>query len=102
MSGSPMINGLSILFTVTTVAVFLYPVIKLTPSWLERRVNTRIVFHRRAFDAIGVAMERAHNDSAQFDRLASQREFHRASLMALAPGELAAETVVQQDINAAA
>ena len=101
MSGSPMINGLAVFFTITTVAVFLYPIIKLTPSWLERRVNRQIGFHRGAIAALGSAMAGTDNDHAHRARLAAQHDYHRAALMALAPDDAIAATT-WQDIDAAA
>ena len=50
MSGEPIINGLMIFFTLTTIAVIAYPIIKLLPSWLERRVYRTAAFHRDARD----------------------------------------------------
>jgi hypothetical protein len=78
-----MINGLMIFFSVTTVAVILYPIIKLTPSWLERRLDRKISFHRDALVALESALA-ATNDQAQSARLATQLDFHRAALASLA------------------
>jgi hypothetical protein len=87
MSGFPIISGLMVVFSITTVAVFLLPLVKLAPSWLERSLYKKVDFHRRAADAIGTAMARAHNDPVHLDRLAKQHAYHRASLHALAPNE---------------
>lgn len=102
MSASPLINGMMIVFSITTVAVFLYPIFKLTPSWLDRRLNRQIAFHRAAAVEIGTAMSRAHNDPEQFERLAAQHAYHRASLQALVPGEAVAEVPLIPAIEAAA
>lgn len=83
MTAATMINGLMIFFSVTTVAVFLYPIIKLTPSWLERRLNAKIRFHGEAIVVLEAALA-ATNDPAQTARLTSQRDFHRAALASLA------------------
>lgn len=102
MSGSPIITGLMVVFSITTVAVFLYPIIKLTPSWLERSLGKKVAFHRDAAVALGVAIERAHNDPEHRGRLQVQRDYHLASLTALVPGDAAIETPLRQDIDAAA
>jgi hypothetical protein len=83
MTAATMINGLMIFFSVTTVAVILYPLVKLTPSWLERRLNTKIKFHGDAIVALEAAIA-ASNDPAQSARLTAQRDFHRAALASLA------------------
>jgi hypothetical protein len=83
MTAATMINGLMIFFSVTTVAVILYPIIKLTPSWLERRLDRKIAFHRDAIVALEAALI-ATTDAAQTARLTEQRDFHRAALASLA------------------
>jgi hypothetical protein len=83
MTAATMINGLMIFFSVTTVAVFLYPIIKLTPSWLERRLNGKIKFHGDAIVALDAALATT-SDPAQGARLTAQRDFHRAALASLA------------------
>lgn len=85
MSGAPIINGLMIFFSLTTVAVIAYPLVKLLPSWLERRVYRNIAFHRDAVAALGVAIDRAGTDAEQQARLQRQHDYHRAALAALAP-----------------
>lgn len=102
MSGSALIDGMMIFFSVTTVAVLLYPLIRLTPSWLEASLGKKIAFHRAAAAALETAIERAHNDPAQRARLQAQHDYHRVSLATLAPGGRVAETEVPQRINAAA
>lgn len=82
-----MISGLAAFFTVTTIVVVLYPIIKLTPSWLERSLYRKIAFHRDAQAALETALSLAHNDPAQAARLKAQREYHLAALSTLAPGE---------------
>lgn len=100
MSGSPIITGLMVFFSVTTVVVVMYPIIKLTPSWLERSLARKIGFHRDAVGALGTAMARAHNDQAQLVRLTAQRDFHRDALQALVPGD-ARVPVVERVVDAA-
>lgn len=85
MTASPIINGLMIVFSISTVVVFLFPIIRLAPSWLERRLNKQIVFHSDAVEALAVAIERSHNDPAQRERLVQQHDYHRTALIALAP-----------------
>jgi hypothetical protein len=80
-----MINGLMIFFTLTSVAVLLYPIIKLLPSWLERRLNRKIEIHRASVAALDTAMAAPGLDPGQVMRLAAQRDWHRAALQALAP-----------------
>ena len=91
MSGSHIPNGLMIVFSITTLVVFLYPIIKLTPSALERSMARKVVMHRDALAGIGAAMERSHNDAEQFARLKVQHDFHRAALRALVPGDSQAQ-----------
>jgi hypothetical protein len=81
---SPIITGLTIFFSVTTVVVGLYPIVKLTPSWLERRLNRQIAFHHDALLALDAALALPGNDGTQASRLTEQRDFHRAALHALA------------------
>jgi hypothetical protein len=83
MTAATMINGLMIFFSVTTVAVILYPIVKLTPSWLERRLDRKIAFHRDALVALDAALA-ATTDPVQTARLTEQRDFHRAALASLA------------------
>jgi hypothetical protein len=86
MAGSLIITGLMGFFSVTTVAIIAYPIVRLTPSWLEGRLNRQIAFHRQAADALVHAMAQAPLDAAQQARLAAQLEFHRGALMDLVPG----------------
>lgn len=88
MSGLSSINGLTAFFAVTTAVVFLYPIVKLTPSWLERSLNKKIAFHRAAHVALSTAVAQAHNDPEHAARLAAQRDYHRSALQALVPHEL--------------
>lgn len=85
MSGSPLIDGMMVFFSVTTLVVVLYPVIKLTPSWLQRSLDRKIAFHRDALGALGTAITGAHNDPAHLARLTAQRDYHHAALQTLAP-----------------
>jgi hypothetical protein len=89
MSGLSSISGLTAFFAVTTTVVFLYPIVKLTPSWLERSLNKKIAVHRAAHAALSAAVNQSHNDPEQAARLAAQRDYHRSALQALAPHELA-------------
>lgn len=91
MSGSHIPNGLMIIFSITTIVVFLYPIIKLTPSWLERSMARKVIMHRDALAGIGAALERTDNDPEQIARLQVQHEFHRAALQALVPGDSQAQ-----------
>ena len=93
MGGSHIPNGLMVIFTITTVVVFLYPIIKLTPSWLERSMAKRIILHREALAAIGTAMEQSRGDAAQLARLQAQHDYHVVVLRGLVPGEAAAAVV---------
>lgn len=103
MSGFPAITGLMVVFSITTVAVFLYPIVKLTPSWLERSLNKKIVFHRAAAEALGAAMAGAHNDPAQLTRLTAQHDYHRAALQALVPDDVAdTRAATNHQVDAAA
>ena len=79
------ISMLSAFFSITTVIVLLYPIIRLAPSWLERRVYRQIAFHRAAVAALTTEIDRAHNDRPHHDRVQGQLDYHRAALAALAP-----------------
>ncbi|MFZ4687827.1 MAG: hypothetical protein ACOYLS_01185 [Polymorphobacter sp.] len=103
MTSSPYVNGLLLLFSLTTIAVFLYPIIKLTPSWLDRSMQKKIVLHRRAADALGLALAGAHNNPDHHARLTAQREYHLSALRTLVPAEFeAGEIRAVQKIDAAA
>jgi len=88
MAAATLINGLMIFFSLTTVAVIIYPLIKLTPSWLERRLDRKIGFHRDAIVALDAAIA-AGSDPVQTARLTEQRDFHRAALASLAVPQVA-------------
>lgn len=102
MSASPIITGLTILFSISTVTVFLFPIVRLAPSWLERPLNKKIVFHTAAIDALQEALARAHNGSAQHARLTAELEYHRAALLTLAPAQVAEATKVPRAFDSAA
>ncbi len=101
MQGSAIITGMTIFFSVTTIAVFLYPIIKLTPSWIERSLNKKLAFHRAAHTALGAAVAQAHNNPEQAARLAAQRDYHRSALQALVPHEVFEPTMESRKSNAA-
>lgn len=86
MSASPIISGLMLFFSATTVAVVAYPIIKLLPSWLERSVYRKISLHRDAITALDLAISRTA-DTDHRARLQAQVDFHRAALANLAPGD---------------
>jgi hypothetical protein len=86
MPVSSITNGLTIFFSITTSVVLLYPLIKLVPSWLERRASKKAAFHRAALVAIELAMAHSGQDAAKGDRLTEQREFHRRALRSLSTG----------------
>ncbi|WP_426166834.1 hypothetical protein [Sandarakinorhabdus sp. DWP1-3-1] len=94
------INGLTAFFAITTTIVFLYPIYRLTPSWLERSLNKKLVFHRAAYTALTAAAAQAHNDPVQAARLAAQRDYHRSALKALVPHEIV-EPEVERTADAA-
>lgn len=101
MAASPIITGMMVFFTATTVAVIAYPIIKLLPSWLERSVYRKIASHRDAIAALGIAIDRC-SDAAHRGRLAAQRDWHRAALAKLAPGDVTAVPATPARIDAAA
>jgi hypothetical protein len=84
MSGSSIANGLMIFFSLTTVGVVLYPLIKLTPSWLERRLGRKIDMHRASLVALDAALTVPGQDAVHVARLTAQRDWHRAALRSLA------------------
>lgn len=102
MSGFPVVNIMMLVFSITTAIVLLYPIVRLAPSWLERSVNRRIVFHRAAAEAIGAAMARSHNDPAHLARLTEQHAFHVGALAALAPQPETPGASAEDAIDAAA
>ncbi len=81
----PEISALALFFTCTTILVFAFPIARLAPFWLERRLGRSIRFHRRAAEALAIAMQRSHNDPDHHARLAAQHAWHVAALQALAP-----------------
>ena len=101
MPASPIISGLMLFFTATTVAVIAYPIVKLLPSWLERSVYRKIAGHRDAIAALGIAIDRC-TDTDHLARLTAQRDFHRAALAKLAPGDVEVAPAANTRIDAAA
>ena len=102
MSGVPIINGLMVFFTLTTIAVIAYPIVKILPSWLEGAVHRKIAFHRDAIIALEVAIDRAGNDPAQHARLTTQLARNKAALTALAPADAPGAAPVRAQVDAAA
>ena len=86
MSGAPIITGLMIFFSATTVAVIAYPLVKLLPSWLERSMQRKVAFHRDAIGALDAAIVQAADSPDQQARLRAQQDYNRAALAALVPG----------------
>lgn len=84
MPVSVVINGLTIFFSITTVVVLLYPLMRLAPSWLERRASKKAAFHRTALEAIELALAQPGQDASSADGLTAQRDFHREALRSLA------------------
>lgn len=76
---------LTVIFTLTTIAVFLYPVVRLAPYWLERSVGRKIVMHSQAISALDAAISDAGNTPEHLARLIEQRGFHVVALAQLAP-----------------
>jgi hypothetical protein len=93
---------LTIVFSITTVAVFLFPIVRLTPFWLERSVGKKVVMHTRAIAALDAAIGDAGNTADHLARLIEQRDFHVAALAQLAPQAVPSNDPVPTQINAAA
>jgi hypothetical protein len=89
VSDSHIPNGLAVFFTITTLVVFFYPIIKLTPSWLERRMAKSIALHRSAIIVLDQAVA-ATTDVEHRARLEAQRDHHRGIIDKLMPGDAAA------------
>ncbi len=93
MSGSPIITGLTVVFSIITLVVVMVPIVKVLPSRLEKRLYRQIAFHRDAAQSLSTAIARSQNDQEQQDRLAAQHEYHRSVLQRLTPSDVpAAET----------
>lgn len=92
MSGSTVIHGLMIFFSITTVGVLLYPLMKLAPCWQERRISNKVALHRTALEEIERKLAQAGQDALLVCRLMAQRDFHRQALQFLAR-EIPAPTV---------
>lgn len=101
MSDSPIITGLMFFFSVTTVAVIGYPIVKLLPSWLERSVYRKIAYNRDAIAAIDIAAARC-TDPDHRARLLAQARYHRAALANLAPNDPVLAPQAPERLNAAA
>ena len=80
------ITSMAIVFTIITFAVILFPIFKLAPSRLARRMNGRVAFHREAIAALTTAIE-STDDPEHRERLASQLAYQRAAFAQIAPGE---------------
>lgn len=89
MSASHIPSFLMVFFSITTAVVFFYPIIKLTPSWLERSMAKTIILHRHSLAALDAALERSDNDAELTARLRAQHDYHQAALQTLVPGEVA-------------
>jgi hypothetical protein len=92
MSLESIPDFLSIFFTVTTVVVFLFPIVKLTPSWLERSIARKVIAHREALAGLDAAIA-VTRDAEQIARLNVQRDYHCAALNTLVPGDTQAQPV---------
>jgi hypothetical protein len=99
---SPIITGLMIFFSVTTVVVLLYPIIKLAPSWFERSVSRKAGLHRDSILALDMAIDRAGGDVEHRARLEAQRDYHRSALANLLPGDASLASPTPQRVDAAA
>lgn len=83
MSASPIIIGLTLFFSATTLGVILYPIVKILPSRLEKRLYRNIDFHQQALASLASAIGTA--DAEQRSRLSRQYDYHRAALLNLKP-----------------
>ena len=101
MSGSHIPNGLMAVFSIMTVAVFLYPIVKLTPSWLERKMAKKIILHRDAIAVLAPTVETTI-DVDHRARLQTQLDYHQAAITALVPGEVAAARAAPVGVDNAA
>jgi hypothetical protein len=101
VSDSHIPNGLAIFFTITTVVVFFYPIIKLTPSWLERRMAKNIARHRSAIIALDHAAA-ATSDAEHRARLEAQRDYRQGVINRLMPGDAAASRAAAALLDKAA
>ena len=93
---------LTIVFSLLTLGVFLFPIIRLTPHWLERSVGKKVVLHSRAIAALDAAIEDAGNTAEHRARLIEQRDFNVAALARLAPQGAPSLAPADVRINAAA
>lgn len=84
MAAAALITGLTVFFSVTTLAVFAYPLVRLTPSWLERRLHRKAAAHGDALAALEMALAAPVSDGTKLARLQAQRDFHAAALRSLA------------------
>jgi|GEM_PF-6939151 hypothetical protein len=101
MPDSPIITGLMFFFSVTTLVVIAYPVVKLLPSWLERSVYRKVAFNRDAIEALDIAAARC-TDPDQRSRLVAQARYHRAALANLAPNDPALAPKAAERVEIAA
>jgi hypothetical protein len=101
MSGSNIPNILMVVFSITTIVVFFYPIVKLAPSWLERKMAKKIILHREASIVLAETIETTA-DVEQRARLQTQLEYHRAAIHTLVPGEVAAARAEQVRLDTAA
>jgi hypothetical protein len=101
VSDSHIPNGLAVFFTITTLVVFFYPIIKLTPSWLERRMARNIRLHRSAIIALDQAIA-VTTDADHRARLGVQRDYHQGVIDRLMPGDAAASRAAAARLDKAA
>jgi hypothetical protein len=85
MSTSPIISGLMVFFSLTTVGVVIYPFIKILPSRLEKRSYRKIELHEQALTVLASAIAANQGDPEQRARLSANYDYHRAALLTLKP-----------------
>ena len=91
-----------VVLSITTTLVFLFPLVRLAPSWLERPLNRRLAYHRAAVKALAEAILRSQGEPAQLARLNAQCDYHCAALARLLPDNPVAAGKAKTELDSAA
>ncbi|KAB7643638.1 hypothetical protein [Polymorphobacter fuscus] len=90
MTGSLIIDGLMLFFSLALAAAVAVPAWLFLPKWMESVQTRRIAFHRAAIDAITAELARPQADPGHVDRLLAQRQANITALRSLVPGAVVA------------
>jgi len=85
-----IVTGLMLMFSLMLIGGIVLPIMHYGPRKLDERKARKVAEHAEAITALETALARSGNDTALQARLASNLDWHRRALAALAPGMLTA------------